>query len=97
MLKRVFRAWLIGLLIALIAVGLTVLVHTPFAAVGFILSIPIFPLMVPFTAITQRMALSDAEMTVALPVSLVVGGSVIYGAMVLVFVRLRDRHKARSG
>jgi uncharacterized integral membrane protein len=49
------------------------------------------PVLIVFTEVTRRMTLSDAAMTVALPVSLVIGGSVIYGALVLAVLWLRDR------
>jgi uncharacterized integral membrane protein len=73
------------------SVALSYVVHTPLALVGVILSVPMLPVLIVFTEVTRRMTLSDAAMTVALPVSLVIGGSVIYGALVLAVLWLRDR------
>ena len=95
MAKRVLKAWLIGLAIALVSVALTSVVHTPLALIGFILSIPILPVLIVLDEITRRMVFSDRAMTIALPISLVVGGSLIYGVIVFAFLRLLDRRKSK--
>ena len=96
MARHFLKAWLIGLAIALVSVGFTELAHTPLALVGMILSIPMLPALLAFTEITRRMALSDLAMSIGEPASLVVFGSVVYGAVALLILRLRERRKAKS-
>jgi hypothetical protein len=91
MTKHLLKAWLLGLAIAFVVVMFTTVVHTPFALVGMILSVPILPVLLLFTKVTEPMGLSDATGSILLPVCLVLGGSLIYGSFVFAVLKLRER------
>ena len=97
MKKHLLKAWLIGFAISLVGFALVVVVPTPLAAVGNILSIPGMLGMALVIEIGRRMALSDTAVGIASVTSVPVFGSVFYGAIALIILRLRERHKAGSG
>ena len=97
MAKHLLKAWLIGLIISLVSVGIVEVAHTPFAfVVGKTLCMPMLPVFFGFIEIARWMAVSDATWIVALPITLVVGGSLIYGALILAILRFRDRKRTEA-
>jgi hypothetical protein len=97
MKKHLLKAWLIGLAISLVGFALMAVMHTPLEAVGIILSIPGMLSLALVIDIGRRMALSDTAVGIASFISVPVFGSVFYGAIALIVLRLRERNKVRSG
>jgi hypothetical protein len=91
------KAWLIGLAVSLFAVVCTSVVHTPLALVGMVLSVPMLPCIVIFDLVTRGMGLGDGTMNVVLPASLAFFGSLEYGAIAFVVIRVRGRRRSRGG
>jgi hypothetical protein len=95
MAKHFLKAWLIGLVISLVSIVFQGLTHTPLAAIGFILTIPLLPSVIIFSEIARGMTLSDTTTTVGLLIAMLLGGSVTYGAIAFLVLRLRDRQRLR--
>jgi hypothetical protein len=94
--RYLLKAWLIGLTISLVGFALSAIVHTPLALVGVLISAPGMLGMALLIGIGQRMALGETTVFIVSLVSVPIFGSIFYGALVFVVLRLRERHALKS-
>jgi hypothetical protein len=98
MARTIFKAWGIGLAVSVLGFVLTAIVHTPLALVGMLISIPGMLGMSVVIWIGRWLSvdMSSRGLIAATFISVPVAGSLFYGAIALVALRLRDRRRKKQ-
>lgn len=94
--KLYVKSWIVGLALTFVIVALGIIgVHTPLQFVAFIFSIPLMPALFLFEEATRGSSMGETTLTAVMYTSQVLFGSLVYGVLIFLVLRLWNRRKIR--